>query len=220
MLLLSVTLSYAQFLPLIWVAIVVGSMLLVIILGASSPSRYRWRPGMARRLVRMLLNQPVRGRGGGLGLQAWIGSVNSVTAALASSLLATMAIAVQMRQEHQQRIQAQAEPCKHSWRDAAGAVHAGSGGPLIAANPALHAALGPTVLARGNNHWDHIASMDWLRMLVKEPPAGQMSWRRQARARGAPFSGEGLAPGARVEGSAADDRALAGHGAPAIPGPP
>ena len=36
------------------------------------------------------------------GLQAWIGSVNSVTAALASSLLATI-VAAQMRQEHQEQ---------------------------------------------------------------------------------------------------------------------
>ena len=44
-----------------------------------------------------------------LGFKALIGSVNSVTAALASSLLASLAIAEQMRQEHVQRLEIQAE---------------------------------------------------------------------------------------------------------------
>ncbi|MCX7894264.1 MAG: hypothetical protein N2544_18115, partial [Burkholderiales bacterium] len=44
-----------------------------------------------------------------LGLKGLLSAVNSVTAALASSLLASLAIAEQFRQEHEQRLALQAE---------------------------------------------------------------------------------------------------------------
>ena len=218
LLLLSATLSYAQFLPLIWVATVVGSMLLVIILGriiAITRSPVAAWYGAA--IAVMLLSSLYEVVAAAFGLQAWIGSVNSVTAALASSLLATMAIAAQMRQEHQQRIQAQAE-LQHSYEvTPLGLFTLDLEGRFIAANPALHAALGPVVLARGNNHWDqYFASMDWLRMLqsLNRQPAVEfeLAGRPHARSpKGRRFLVKASRSGARIEGSLQDvtERSLA-----------
>lgn len=218
LLVFSATLSYAQFLPLIWVATVVGSMLLVIILGriiAITRSPVAAWYGAA--IAVMLLSSLYEVVAAAFGLQAWIGSVNSVTAALASSLLATMAIAAQMRQEHQQRIQAQAE-LQHSYEvTPLGLFTLDLEGRFIAANPALHAALGPTVLARGNNHWDqYFVSMDWLRMLqaLNQQPAVEfeLAGRPGARApKGRRFLVKASRSGVRVEGSLQDvtERSLA-----------
>ncbi|HQQ70386.1 MAG TPA: 7TM diverse intracellular signaling domain-containing protein, partial [Alicycliphilus sp.] len=143
LLLLSAVLSYAQFLPLVWMATVVGSLVLVIILVriiAITRSPVACWYGAA--IAVMLLSSLYEVVAAAFGLQAWIGSVNSVTAALASSLLATMAIAAQMRQEHQQRLHAQAQ-LQHSYEVMPlGLFTLDLQGRFIAANPALLAALG------------------------------------------------------------------------------
>ena len=218
LLVLSVALGYAQFLPLIWVGTFVGSMLLVLILAriiAITRSPVAAWYGAA--IVVMLLSSLYEVVAAAFGAQAWIGSINSVTAALASSLLATMAIAAQMRQEHQQRIQAQAE-LQHSYEvTPLGLFTLDLEGRFIAANPAMHAALGPSVLARGHNHWDqYLASMDWLRMqqsLNSQPEVEfELAGQPSARApRGRRFLVKASRSGTRVEGSLQDvtERSLA-----------
>ncbi len=215
---LSATLSYAQFLPLIWVATVIGSLLLVIILGriiAITRSPVACWYGAA--IAVMLLSSLYEVVAAAFGLQAWIGSVNSVTAALASSLLATMAIAAQMRQEHQQRIQAQAELQRSYEVMPLGLFTLDLQGRFIAGNPALLAALGSAALARGSNHWDQFfASMDWLRMLqaLSSQPAVEFEVAGRAGSRssqGRRFLVKASRSGSRVEGSLQDvtERSLA-----------
>ena len=215
---LSVTLPYAQFLPLIWVATAVGIMLLAIILARIIViSRSPVAAWYGAAIVVMLLSTLYEVVAAAFGAQAWIGAVNSVTAALASSLLATMAIAAQMRQEHQQRIQAQAE-LQHSYEvTPLGLFTLDLEGCFIAANPALHAALGPRVLARGSNHWDrYFASMDWLRMLqsLNGQPAVEVELVGRPRGyspRGRRFLVKASRSGERIEGSLQDvtERSLA-----------
>ncbi|MBS0509397.1 MAG: EAL domain-containing protein [Proteobacteria bacterium] len=218
LLVLSTVLTFAQFLPLMWMATVVGSLVLVIILVriiAITRSPVACWYGAA--IAVMLLSSLYEVVAAAFGLQAWIGSVNSVTAALASSLLATMAIAAQMRQEHQQRLQAQAE-LQHSYEVMPlGLFTLDLQGCFVAANPALHAALGQLVLTRGHNHWDqYFASMDWLRMLQslgsQSAVEFELAGRPGARSPdGRRFLVKASRSGARVEGSLQDvtERSLA-----------
>lgn len=80
-------------------------------------------------------------------------SANSVAVALASSLLAALAISEQIRQEHRQRLAAQAE-LQHTF-DAMpiGLFSLDLQGNFMSANPAMHKMLGRNVLRRGRNAW-------------------------------------------------------------------
>lgn len=215
---LSTTLSYAQFLPLVWLATAFGSLLLVsmlvrIIMLTRSPVAAWYGAAIAV----MLLSSLYEVVAAAFGLQGWIASVNSVTAALSSSLLATMAIAAQLRQEHQQRVQAQ-DKLQHSFEVMPlGLFTLDLQGRFIAANPALRAALGPAVLAHGSNHWDHhFTSMDWQRMLQSlsaQPVAEfELAGHPGARSpRGRRFLVRASLAGERIEGSLQDvtERSLA-----------
>lgn len=212
------TMSYAQFLPLVWVATALGSVLLVVILVriivfTRSPVAAWYGAAIAV----MLLSSLYEVVAAAFGLQTLIGSVNSVTAALSSSLLATMAIAAQMRQEHDQRVQAQAK-LQHSFEVMPlGLFTLNLQGRFIAANPALRTALGANVLAHGSNHWDQqFSSMDWPRMLKAlhtQPVAEfELAGNPGARApRGRRFLVRASLAGERIEGSLQDvtERSLA-----------
>lgn len=87
------------------------------------------------------------------GIKAFVGALNTVTAALSSSLLAALAIAEQMHEEHRQRLEAQAE-LEHTY-DAmpVGLFTLDLRGRFVSANPALLAMLGTKVLSKGGNTW-------------------------------------------------------------------
>lgn len=215
---LSTTLSYAQFLPLAWIAATLGCLLLVtmlarIVVRTRSPVAAWYGSAIAL----MLLSSVYEIVAAAFGFQGWISSVNSVTAALASSLLATMAIAAQMRQEHQQRVQAQ-DKLQHSFEVMPlGLFTLDLQGRFIAANPALRTALGGNVLVHGHNHWDHhFTSLDWphmLKSLHAQPVAEfELTGRPGARApRGRRFLVRASLAGERIEGSLQDvtERSLA-----------
>lgn len=81
------------------------------------------------------------------------GTANSVVAVLASSLLASLAIAEQMRQEHNQRLEMQAE-LEHTYEAMPiGLFTLDLRGRFIRANPALLGMLDPNVLEAGHNAW-------------------------------------------------------------------
>lgn len=218
MLLLSTVLSAAQFLPLVWVVAPLGSLLLltilvrIVVLTRSAVAAWY---GAA--IAVMLLSSLYEVVAAAFGIQGWIASVNSVTAALASSLLATMAIAAQMRQEHEQRLQAQAK-LQHSFEVLPlGLFTLDLSGRFVAANPALRAALGSSVLLAGSNHWDdYFSSIDWQRMLqsLQSQPVAEfeMAGRPGQRSpRGRRFLVKASLAGERIEGSLQDvtERSLA-----------
>jgi len=76
------------------------------------------------------------------GLTIFIGSVNSVTAALSSSLLTALAIAEHMREEHRQRLDVQAELAHTFDAMPIGMFTLNLEGRLLSANPALLNMLG------------------------------------------------------------------------------
>lgn len=93
-----------------------------------------------------------------LGMKGLIGSFNSVTAALSSSLLAAVAIAAQMRTEHQKRIEIQAE-LQHTYEAMPiGLFTLDLRGRFLSANPALMRMLGQRVLDKGGRSWQRYFS--------------------------------------------------------------
>ena len=87
------------------------------------------------------------------GIQVVAGAANFVTVALSSSLLAALAIAEQMRQEHEQRLRIQAE-LEHNFNAMPiGLFTLDPQGRFVSANPALLEMLGARVLQPGANLW-------------------------------------------------------------------
>ncbi len=154
LLLLSVTAPYRIFLPFIWVAagycILVGVFFLWRML-KQTPSAvvtlYSASIGIT------LFASMGEVLGAALGLKGWIGSINSVTAALSSSLLASLAIAAQMREKHQQWLDAKAEMDHTFEAMPIGLFTLDLKGHFLSANPALRKMLSPSVLEPGSNEW-------------------------------------------------------------------
>ncbi len=94
-----------------------------------------------------------------------IGSVNVGTSALASALLASLAIAEQMRQEHQQRLEAQAELQQTFEAVPVGLFSLDLEGNFVSANPAMLAMLGANPAQTLDRAWYKCFSMDhWTRL--------------------------------------------------------
>jgi diguanylate cyclase (GGDEF)-like protein len=154
LLLLSIVLPYALFLPLIWyvsgVGIAMLTFLLVRILRKTKSRVAIWY-GTAISIT--LVASLYEVLAAALGIKGLIGSINSVTAALASSLLTALAIAEHMRQEHEQRLQVQAELAHTFEAMPIGLFTLDLHGRLLSANPALLDMLGPNVLRNEGHGW-------------------------------------------------------------------
>jgi diguanylate cyclase (GGDEF)-like protein/PAS domain S-box-containing protein len=97
-----------------------------------------------------------------LGIKGLIGSFNSVTAALSSSLLTALAIAEHMRLEHEQHLQVQAELAHTFEAMPIGLFTLDLHGRFLSANPALLDMLGPNVLkSEGQNWQQYFADGAW-----------------------------------------------------------
>jgi diguanylate cyclase (GGDEF)-like protein len=175
LLVLSVVLPYGQFLPIIWVTTGLGIAALVYLLGRilmKAPSQVAlWYAGSIGIALFASLYEVIAAA---LGVKGLLGAVNSVTAALASSLLASLAIAAQMRQEHLERLAVQAE-LQHAYEVIPiGLFTLDLRGRFLSANPALREMLDADVTQPGQDHWQHYFSdTDWSRLssrtLVGEP---------------------------------------------------
>ncbi|MBI3526082.1 MAG: sensor histidine kinase [Betaproteobacteria bacterium] len=110
LLLAAFTLPYAKFLPLLWVltayTVAVFAFLLIRILAATRSRVALWYGAGITVTLFAGLDEVVAAA---LGYRYLIGSVNSITAALSSSLLVALAIAEQMRQERLGRRRAEDE---------------------------------------------------------------------------------------------------------------
>jgi len=107
-----------------------------------------------------------------LGLTALIGSINSVTAALASTLLTALAVAERMRQEHEDKLVVQAE-LQNAFRvNPIGLFSLDAQGRFLSTNPALLEMLGPAVDTPGQDHWAHHFGADAWQELVQQTQRG------------------------------------------------
>jgi diguanylate cyclase (GGDEF)-like protein len=154
LLVLSVSLPYASFLRLIWIVAGIGIAALIFLLVRilqKTNSRVAIWYGTAISIT--LVASLYEVLAAALGIKGLIGSVNSVTAALSSSLLTALAIAEHMRLEHEQRLQVQAELAHTFEAMPIGLFTLDQQGRFLSANPALLAMLSQNLLRNGGTSW-------------------------------------------------------------------
>ncbi len=135
--------SYSTFLPIVWVATGLGVILLiyllVLILHKTKSQVAMWYAASIAVALFASLYEVISAS---MGFKGLIFAVNSVTAALASSLLASLALAAQMRQEHDQRLEMQAKLQQTYDAMPIGLFTLDLQGHFLSANPALRSMLG------------------------------------------------------------------------------
>jgi len=167
LLVLSLFLSFEQFLPILWVLTTLGGtvllgMMLRVLHTHRTPVVLLYSASISITLVASLYEIG----SAAFGLKSWLGTVNSVTAALSSSLLASLAIAAQMRQEAEQKEAAQSA-LRHTFEVIPiGLFTLDLRGRFLSANPALLALLGPALLEEGSNQWSMYFPQDSLLRLT------------------------------------------------------
>ena len=177
-LLLSLVLPYHTFLPLIWIASGVGTAFLVFylvrILALTRSTVAIW---YSASIAVTLLASMYEVISAALGIKGLIGSVNSVSAALSSSLLASLAVAEQMRQQHLRWLDAKAQMDDTFQAMPIGMFSLDLNGRFLSANPALMNMLSPDVLESGTDDWERYFSEGaWkkLQALVRDPEGGSI----------------------------------------------
>ena len=154
LLLLSVVMTYQAYLPYLWVSTGLSiGVLVYFLIRILQKTRSKVAIWYSASITITLVASLYEVLAAALGIRAMIGSINFVTAALSSSLLAALAIAEQMRQEHIQRLEVQAE-LEHTFEAMPiGLFTLDMHGHFLSANPALLEMVGPNVLTDGTNDW-------------------------------------------------------------------
>lgn len=174
LLVLALTLPYATFLPIIWVSSGVGVGILVFFLGQilykTGSKVAGWYAASIGIALFASLYEVVAAA---LGIKGLLGAINSVTAALASSLLASMAIAEQMRQAQLQKLAAQAE-LQHTYQVIPiGLFAVDAEGRIINSNPAMAHMLGLSADTIQQSTWTQLFSDTFWRQLKDRTAAGE-----------------------------------------------
>ena len=135
---MAIFMPFAIYLPIMWLLVTPGLALMTAgLLGAMRHNQARVAFWFAASFAVTFLSTLAEVISAALGLREMLGVVNSVTAALASSLLAALAVAEQMRLETQKRIAVQAE-LEHAYEAMpVGLFTLDLHGLFLSANPAL-----------------------------------------------------------------------------------
>ncbi|MBL8383295.1 MAG: EAL domain-containing protein [Burkholderiales bacterium] len=207
-LLVAPVLSYASFLPYLWATTAVGiSTLLFFLARIVMVTRSKVAVWYAAALGITLFASFFEVIAAALGFKSLIGVFNAVTAALSSSLIAAMAIAEQLRQERDQRVQAQAALRSTYEAIPIGLFTLDAEGRLVRGNPALLDMLAIRS-GEGARHWStYFEDGAWARMqAMLKAGAGEEI---EVRSRPAPAGGERADAGAAAAaGEAAQKRFL------------
>lgn len=153
-LLAAVTLPYRVFVPLLWVLVVLGIAALSIdLVRIVFVARSRVAIFFAASLVVSFVSGMSRILAEAFGMRELAAMIDSVTAALVSTLLAALAVAIQARNERTQG-QASESARRQAW-DAvpAGLFSLDLDGRFVSANPALCAMLGGAFIIGGETEW-------------------------------------------------------------------
>lgn len=166
LLIFAVVLPYSRFLPYMWLTCAFGvfvlAFFLVRILVVDRSAVAFWYSAAMGIAIFAGLYEVIAAA---LGMRALLGTVNSVTAALASSLMAALAIAVQMRQERQEKLKAQTELRSTYEAIPIGLFTLDANGAFIRVNPALSAMLGVDPSASQDQRWsDYFEMIAWERL--------------------------------------------------------
>ncbi|WP_288380463.1 bifunctional diguanylate cyclase/phosphodiesterase [uncultured Massilia sp.] len=154
MLAAAILLPYGVYLPLLWVITVCCfSVMTVGLFKIIAESRNRVASWFAASFVVSFLSVIAEVASAALGMRELLGIINSVTAALASSLLAALAVAEQMRVETEQREAAQQE-LEHAYQAMpVGLFTLDMYGHFLSVNPALQKMLGISSFNAGRTAW-------------------------------------------------------------------
>ncbi|MDP2679899.1 MAG: EAL domain-containing protein [Rhodoferax sp.] len=178
LLILSSFLPSASYLPIFWPVTGIGiAMVAYFLFRILQKTRSRVAMWYSAAISITLVASLYEVLAAALGIKGLIGSVNSVTAALSSSLLTALAIAEQMRQEHEQHLQVQAELAHTFEATPIGLFTLDQHGRFLSANPALLKMLGPNVLTNEGNSWQrYFANGAWTRLhqMVFNKSQGEM----------------------------------------------
>ncbi len=179
----ALVLPYSAFVPTIWVSTGLGIGALAFLLGRILlKTRSRVAMWYAGSLFITLFASLYEVVSAAAGMQGFIGTVNSVTAALSSSLLASLAIAEQMRQEHQQRLDVQAE-LEHTYEATPiGLFTLDLHGRFMSANPAMSRMLGKSMLSPVGHDWrTYFSDAAWMQLhhMVHSHADGELEIRNE-----------------------------------------
>ncbi|MDO8299659.1 bifunctional diguanylate cyclase/phosphodiesterase [Lacisediminimonas sp.] len=173
---LSVILPYPDFLPLIWISTGLSSTVLVFFLVRilkfrPSPVAWWYSASIGVALFASLYEV----LSAALGLKGLLMALNSVTAALASSLLAALAIAEQVRQEQRRREEMQAELAHTYEAIPIGLFTLDLNGNFVSVNPAILDMLGERTNA-GSNWRQHFGPAGWIALhdMVHQKKDGEL----------------------------------------------
>ena len=147
-------LPYNVYLPLMWVVAAAGlSMMTLALISVMLRSRNRVAFWFAASFAATFVSGLSEVIAAALGMRGMLDVVNSVTGALASSLLAALAVAEQMRLETEQRIAAQAE-LEHAYEAMpVGLFTLDVYGHFLSTNPALCKMLETSAIVAGSTRW-------------------------------------------------------------------
>jgi diguanylate cyclase (GGDEF)-like protein len=184
----AVFLPFKNFLPVMWLLVGAGLMVMVLsLLGILARTRSKvafWLVAACGVTFVSSLSEVIAAA---LGVRDFVGVINSVTAALASSLLAALAIAERMRQEHDQRVEAQRE-LTHTYKVMPiGLFSLDANGIVLSANPALCKMIGVDCTPEQQKHWmRHFKPDTWTRLhdgVHRESNAEMEVWSADGRRR-------------------------------------
>jgi len=166
LLLLAAILPFSQFLPYMWLSTVFGIAALTFymtrILLITRSAVAMWYSASLGIALFASLYEIVAAS---LGAKALIGAFNFVTAALASSLMAALAIAEQMRQERLGRVRAENELRSTYEAIPIGLFTLDANGIFLRGNPALRKMLGVNLSRTGKETWaEHFEPGAWARL--------------------------------------------------------
>jgi diguanylate cyclase (GGDEF)-like protein/PAS domain S-box-containing protein len=165
----AVMLPYGVFLPMLWVIMAFGFSLMTLgLLTIIVRSRNRVAGWFAASFALTYVASLAEVVSAALGMHQVLNVINSVTAALASSLLAALAVAEQMRMETQKRREAQ-EKLEHAFEAMpVGLFTLDMYGNIVSANPAMRKMLGIDEIVPGRTSWKQFfADSLWSELLEK-----------------------------------------------------
>jgi diguanylate cyclase (GGDEF)-like protein len=152
----ALVLPFKAFLPLLWVSTTYGTLILVffltrILMFNITPVAIWYSASLAITLVASLYEVI----SAAFGMKGLIGTVNFVTAALSSSLLAALAIAAQLRIKHEQWVEMQKE-LQHTYNAMpVGLFTLDMSGRFISVNPAFINMVGASDIKIDTAHWSN-----------------------------------------------------------------
>jgi diguanylate cyclase (GGDEF)-like protein/PAS domain S-box-containing protein len=175
---MALLLPFGSYLPVMWILVVPGLMLMTCgLISVMQHAQVRVAMWFALSFVVTFMSSLAEVISAALGMREVLGVVNSVTAALASSLLAALAVAEQMRLETQKRIAAQAE-LEHAYEAMpVGLFTLDLYGHFLSANPAMRTMLGVAEIVPGRTLWQQFFEegvLGRMQELVQQQPDAEL----------------------------------------------